>query len=84
MLKLEVRSGSAFITYREHDTFARNLFVGGEGSNVIVDLNQSGDVIGIEIVFVANSDDVERARAFAEERGLQFPRKIEVPSEPAL
>jgi hypothetical protein len=48
-----------------------NIYVGGdESSDVIVDLDEHGTVLGIEIVDVAIAKDVAVARAA--ERGLPF------------
>jgi uncharacterized protein YuzE len=69
-------TGAAYIRY---DTTAsvENFYVGGdESSDVIVDLDEHGTVIGIEIVNVAIAEDVAGARAFAAERGLPFPRDL--------
>jgi len=69
--------GSAYIRYRIGERPTRStLEVGGAGSEVLADLNDSGDVIGIEIVDVNITENVERARAFAVERGLAFPRDV--------
>jgi uncharacterized protein YuzE len=69
--------GSAYIRYRTGERPAGvTVEVGGEGSEVLADLNDSGAVIGIEIVDVNISESVERARAFAHEHGLSFPRDI--------
>jgi uncharacterized protein YuzE len=69
--------GSAYIRYRLRDAVAGSqLEVGGEGSEVLVDFNAAGDVIGIEIVDVNVLENVELARAFAVEHRMPFPRDI--------
>ncbi len=49
------------------------MFVGGEDSEVLADVNDRGDIIGIEIVDVNVPESVQQARTFAAERGLEFP-----------
>jgi len=79
VLKLEVTpAGSAYLTYRGGEKIVGDRI--RIGLEVLIDLNAAGDVVGIEIVDVAIAESVESARAFAEERGLPFPRKIDVPS----
>jgi hypothetical protein len=69
--------GSAYIRYRVGERVAEGqIEVGGEGSEVLADVNAAGDVIGIEIVDVAIAENVERARSYAAERGLRFPRDL--------
>jgi uncharacterized protein YuzE len=69
--------GSAYIRYRLREAVAGvQLEVGGEGSEVLVDFNAAGDVIGIEIVDVNVLENVELARRFAIEHGMGFPRDI--------
>jgi uncharacterized protein YuzE len=69
-------TGSAYIRYTT-EASAKNEFVGGdEGSDIIADLDANGCVVGIEIVDVAIPGDIERARSFASERGLPFPRDL--------
>ncbi len=69
--------GSAYIRYRIGERVAdAQIEVGGEGSEVLADVNDADDVVGIEIVDVAIGENIERARAFAAERGLPFPRDI--------
>ena len=69
--------GSAYIRYRISERVAEpTVEVGGEGSEVLADVNAVGDIIGIEIIDVAIPENVARARAFAVERGLAFPRDI--------
>jgi uncharacterized protein YuzE len=69
-------TGAAYIRYGTSAS-AANIYVGGdESSDVIVDLDDRGTVVGIEIVDVSIADDVARARAFAVERGLPFPRDL--------
>ncbi len=50
--------------------------VGGEGSDVIADVDGAGTVVGIEIVDVNVARSVELARSFAASRGLAFPETI--------
>jgi uncharacterized protein YuzE len=47
--------------------------VGGEGSDVIADVDEAGTVVGIEIVDVNIPQNVALARSFAAARGLAFP-----------
>ena len=69
--------GSAYIRYRVGERVAEpQIEVGGEASEVLADVNAAGDIIGIEIVDVAIPENIARARAFAAERGLQFPRDL--------
>jgi len=69
--------GSAYIRYRIGERVAEpTVEVGGEGSEVLADVNASGEIVGIEIVDVAIPESVTRARAFALEHGLSFPRDI--------
>ncbi len=69
--------GSAYIRYRAGERPAgATVEVGGEGSEVLADVNDGGAVIGIEIVDVNIGESVRRARAFAEKHGLSFPRDI--------
>ena len=69
--------GSAYIRYRIDERVAGpTVEVGGEGSEVLADVNADDQVIGIEIVDVAVPESIERARAFARERGLPFPRDL--------
>ncbi|MGP6157174.1 MAG: DUF2283 domain-containing protein [Vulcanimicrobiaceae bacterium] len=69
-------TGAAYIRYATSAS-ACNLFVGGdEDSDVIVDLDDAGNVIGIEILDVTVQADIERARVFARERDLPFPRDL--------
>jgi uncharacterized protein YuzE len=70
-------SGSAYIRYRPSDQpVSETIEVGGEGSEVMADVNDRGEVIGIEIVDVNVADSIEQARNFARDRGLAFPRDI--------
>jgi hypothetical protein len=69
--------GCAYIRYRVGEPIAEpTLEVGGEGSEALADLNAAGNVIGIEIVDVGIAENIERAREFARQRGLPFPRDI--------
>jgi uncharacterized protein YuzE len=76
-MNIELSStGAAYIRYGTSAS-AENIYVGGdESSDVIVDLDDRGIVVGIEIVDVSIADDVARARAFAVQRGLPFPRDL--------
>ncbi len=76
-MNIELSStGAAYVRYST-STSIENMYVGGdESSDVIVDLDDRGTVIGIEIVDVSVAADVARARVFAEERGLPFPRDL--------
>ena len=66
--------GSAYIRYRlEERPTGATLEVGGEGSEVLADVNATGDIIGIEIVDAAIAESVVLARTFAHERNLPFP-----------
>ena len=70
-------SGSAYIRYRVGERVAEGqIEVGGEGSEVLADVNGAGDLIGIEIVDVAIAESVERARSYTAGRGLRFPRDL--------
>jgi len=69
--------GSAYIRYRTGERVdGPTIEVGGEGSEVLADVNAANEIIGIEIVDVAIPDNVERARTFARDRGLPFPRDL--------
>ncbi len=69
--------GSAYIRYRSGERVeGPTIEVGGEGSEVLADVNGSDEIIGIEIVDVAVPESVECARQFARERGLPFPRDL--------
>lgn len=69
--------GSAYIRYRIGKSVAGpTIEVGSEGSEVLADVDASGNIIGIEIVDVAIPENVARARAFAVEHALSFPRDI--------
>ncbi len=69
--------GSAYIRYRiGESTEGSQIELGGEGSEVLADVNAANEIIGIEIVDVNIADNVDRARAFARERGLPFPRDL--------
>ena len=76
-MNIELSStGAAYIRYSTSAS-AENLYVGGdESSDVIVDLDDRGTVIGMEIVDVSIAEDVASARAFAVERGLPVPRDL--------
>jgi len=50
--------------------------VGGEGSDVIADVDEAGTVVGIEILDVNVPQSVALARGFAEARGLTFPDSV--------
>jgi uncharacterized protein YuzE len=65
--------GSAYIRYRTDPVAEPTMFVGGEDSEVLADVNDRGDIIGIEIVDVNVPESVQQARTFAAERGLEFP-----------
>jgi uncharacterized protein YuzE len=69
--------GSVYIRYRVGELpVGDTLEVGGDATEVLADVNEAGDVIGIEIVDVNVAESVELARAFAHERRLAFPRDI--------
>lgn len=69
-------TGAAYVRYGTNAS-AENIYIGDdESSDVIVDLDDSGAVMGIEIVDVSIAGNVARARAFAVERGLPFPRDL--------
>jgi len=69
--------GSAYIRYRIGERVeGSQIEVGGEGSEVLVDVSAANEVIGIEIIDVNIADSVDRARSFARERGLPFPRDV--------
>lgn len=69
--------GSAYIRYRIGDRVeGPTIEVGGEGSEVVADVNAADEIIGIEMVDVAVPGNVERARTFAQQRGLPFPRDL--------
>ena len=76
-MNIELSStGAAYIRYGTSAS-VEDIYVGGdESSDVIVDLDDRGTVIGIEIVDVSIAEDVARARAFAAERDLPFPRDL--------
>jgi uncharacterized protein YuzE len=66
-------NGMAYISYRPGRGVHKTLEVGGEGSEVLADLNEAGEVLGIEIIDVNVPENVEVARRFAAERGLELP-----------
>ena len=69
-------TGAAYIRYGTNES-VENIYVGGdESSDVIVDRDDRGTVVGIEIADVSITEDIARARAFAAERGLPFPRDL--------
>ena len=77
-MNIELSStGAAYVRYGTSAS-VENIYVGGdESSDVIVDLDERGTVIGIEIVDVSIAEDVRpRARGFALERGLPFSRDL--------
>jgi uncharacterized protein YuzE len=66
--------GSAYIRYRVGDAV-----VGPQeeiGSEVLIDRNADGQVIGIEIIDVMVAESVEDARRFAADAELDFPRDL--------
>jgi hypothetical protein len=69
--------GSAYIRYLIGELPAGpTVEVGGEGSEVLVDVNAVGATIGIEIVDVAVPENVQLAQRYAIEHGLPFPNDI--------
>jgi uncharacterized protein YuzE len=66
-------SGLVYISYRPGRGVYRTLEVGGEGSEVLADLNEAGQVLGIEIIDTTIPENLDLARRFAAERGLDFP-----------
>ncbi|HEX3465020.1 MAG TPA: DUF2283 domain-containing protein [Candidatus Elarobacter sp.] len=50
-----------------------SIEVGGEGSEVLADVDADGRIVGIEILDVNVPANVELARRFADEHGLAFP-----------
>jgi len=69
-------NGTAYIRYSMADS-VDNVYVGGDdSSDVIVDIDAAGSVVGIELLNVSAEDDIASARAFAGDRGLPFPHDI--------
>ena len=54
-------------------TIVETIEVGGEGSEVLADVDEDGRIVGIEILDVNIPENVALARRFAAERGLAFP-----------
>ena len=76
---MNIELSSTGAAYRRYGAgaSAENIYVGGdESSDVIVDLDGRGTVIGSETVDVSIADDVARARALTLERGLPFPHDL--------
>jgi hypothetical protein len=44
--------------------------------SVAADVNASRQVVGIEVLDVASTEQLSAAKAFARERGLGFPRDL--------
>jgi uncharacterized protein YuzE len=76
-MNIELSStGAAYIRYTTNPS-ATNVFVGDdEDSDVIADLDECGDVVGIEILDVSVVADIEKARGFARQHELPFPRDL--------
>jgi uncharacterized protein YuzE len=69
--------GSAYIRYLIGEPpVGPTIEVGGEGAEVLVDLNADGAPIGIEIVDVMVPENVRLAKKYAVEHGLPFPNDI--------
>jgi uncharacterized protein YuzE len=69
-------SGAAYIRYATGVSVS-NVYVGeGESADVIVDLDESSRVLGIELLDATSESDIALARAFALERSLPFPRDL--------
>jgi hypothetical protein len=69
--------GSAYVRYLVGDPpVGPTVEVGGEGAEVLVDLNAQGAPIGIEIIDVTVPENVRLAQKYAAEHGLPFPNDI--------
>jgi uncharacterized protein YuzE len=71
---MDLESGACYVRYSDAPV-ARTIEV-PPSATVAADLDERGGVIGIELVRVADEQDVERARRFAEERSLRFPANL--------
>ncbi len=72
MMAGEAESEPRYIGYAG-GAVVETIEVGGEGSDVLADVDAEGRIVGIEILDVHVRENVERARRFADEHGLAFP-----------
>jgi len=69
-----VSKGAAYIRYRD-DNVARTVDL-IPAASVAADLDHAGRIVGIEILDIASSTQVDIARRYATEHELAFPRDI--------
>ncbi|MEA2690512.1 MAG: hypothetical protein QOD51_3119 [Candidatus Eremiobacteraeota bacterium] len=72
--------GDPFYISYPGGSIVESIEVGGEGSEVLADVDAAGRVVGIELVDASIPESVELARRFAAERGLEFPPNIVPPA----
>jgi hypothetical protein len=71
---VEVRGGAGYVRYRD-DKVVETMDI-TETCEVAADVNADHEVVAIEILDVADRDQLEAAKTFAAARGLGFPRDL--------
>jgi len=73
-LRLELSGNCGYVIYAEENV-AKTVLLCEDGS-VAADLDENGRILGIELL--DNDDEtLATARAFAEARGLAFPKRLD-------
>lgn len=73
-VRVDLEVPAAYIKYsKSSSTETRDIV---EGGSVAYDLDDSGEIVGIEILWLDDVANIEAARTFAGRHGLAFPRDL--------
>jgi uncharacterized protein YuzE len=73
-VRVDLKIPAAYVKYRVGTSVETRDII--DGGTVAYDLNESGEIIGVEILGIDQSIHVETARQFAHDHRLAFPRDL--------
>lgn len=65
---------AAYVKYSENTSVETRDIV--EGGAVAYDLDDAGNIVGFEVLWIDDPEHVETARVFAAQHDLGFPREL--------
>lgn len=73
-VRVDLKVPAAYIKYSKNTSVETREVL--EGGAVAYDLDDAGTIVGLEVLWIDDSANVETARSFAEHNGLAFPRDL--------
>jgi uncharacterized protein YuzE len=73
-VSVDLEVPAAYVQYKKDGSVETRDIV--EGGAVAYDLDERGEIVGVEILWLDKPELVEAARAFAAQNDLAFPRDI--------